>query len=68
MPGDLIVRELCDSAWARVLDRDPVTAVRCRGHVDALPPGGPVAMQHDVSVAKSALSQLAGHEGLVAGV
>ncbi|HEY3955436.1 MAG TPA: DUF885 domain-containing protein [Streptosporangiaceae bacterium] len=64
MPGELTVQELCDSAWARVLDRDPATAMRCRGQVEALPPGGPAAMEHDVSVAKSALSQLAGREGL----
>lgn len=64
MPGDLTVRELSDSAWARVLDRDPVTAMRCRGQVDALPRGGPAAMEHDVSVAVSALSQLAGFEGV----
>jgi uncharacterized protein (DUF885 family) len=64
VPGELTVRALSDSAWARVLDRDPVTAMRCRGQVEALPPGGPAAMEHDVPVAVSALSQLAGLEGL----
>ena len=43
-----------------MLDRDPVAALRCRGQVDALPPGGPAAMEHDVSVAEAALTQLAG--------
>ena len=64
MPGDLTVRELIDSAWARVLDRDPVTAARCGRQVVALPRGGLAAMEHDVSVAVSALSQLAGRKGL----
>jgi uncharacterized protein (DUF885 family) len=64
VPGDLTVGELCDAAWARVLDRDPVAALRCRGQVDALPPGGPAAMEHDVSVAQRTLAQLAGLEGL----
>jgi uncharacterized protein (DUF885 family) len=64
MPGGGTVRELCDSAWARVLDRDPVAAMRCRGQVDALPRGGPDAMERDVSAAQRELSKLWGLEGL----
>lgn len=33
MLGDATVRELSDQAWVRVLDRDPVAALRCRGQV-----------------------------------
>jgi uncharacterized protein (DUF885 family) len=34
--GDAAVRELADQVWERVLDRDPVAALRCRGgQVDA---------------------------------
>ena len=60
------VRELADEAWQRVLDRDPVAALRCRGQVDQLPRGGPVAMEHDVSVASDALARLAGFDGVEA--
>jgi uncharacterized protein (DUF885 family) len=60
MQTDAAVRELTDQAWERVLDRDPVTASRCRsGPVEALPRGGQAAMEHDVSVAAGALAQLA---------
>ena len=59
MRGDAGVRELADRAWERVLDRDPVAALRCRGgQVDSLPRGGPAAMEHDVLVAAGALAQL----------
>src|SRR5580700_7756206 len=65
--GDAGVRELTDRAWERVLDRDPVAALRCRGgQVDALPRGGPAAMEHDVSVAAGALAQLGDAGGLEA--
>ena len=60
------VRELADEAWQRVLDRDPVAALRCRGQVDQLPRGGPAAMEHDVSVASDALARLAGFDGVEA--
>ena len=61
MQTDAAVRELTDQAWERVLDRDPVTASRCRSRpVEALPRGGPAAMEHDVSVAAAALAQLDG--------
>ena len=62
-----MVRELADQAWERVLDRDPVAALRCRGgQVDALPRGGPAAMEHDVLVAADALAQLAEFGGVEA--
>jgi len=64
VPGDLTVQELNDAAWQRVLDRDPVTAMRCGRPVNALPPGGPAAMEQDVSVAVSTLPRLAGATGL----
>jgi uncharacterized protein (DUF885 family) len=60
------VGELCDQAWERVLDRDPVTALRCRGQVDGLPPGGRAAMERDVSVAADALGRLGSAGGLEA--
>jgi uncharacterized protein (DUF885 family) len=63
---DAAVRKLADQAWERVLDRDPVAALRCRGQVDALPRGGPAAMEHDVSAAAGALAQLAGFGGVEA--
>lgn len=64
MQADGLVRELNDQAWERVLDRDPVAALRCRGQVDALPRGGPAAMEHDVGVASVALSRLTGFDGM----
>ena len=65
--GDAAVRELADQVWERVLDRDPVAALRCRGgQVDALPRGGPAAMEHDVSAAAAALARLTGLDGVEA--
>jgi len=64
--GDATVRELSDQAWERVLDRDPVAALRCRGRVEALPCAGPAAMERDVSVAAGALAQLTGFDGVQA--
>jgi uncharacterized protein (DUF885 family) len=65
--GDAAVRELADHAWERVLNRDPVAALRCRGgQVDALPRGGPAAMEYDVSVAAGALAQLTEFGGVEA--
>ena len=67
MQGDAAVRELADQAWERVLDRDPVAALRCRGgQVDALPRGGPAAMEHDVLVAAGALARLTEFGGVEA--
>ena len=67
MRGDAAVRELADQVWERVLDRDPVAALRCRGgQVDALPRGGPAAMQHDVSAAAAALARLTSFDGVEA--
>jgi uncharacterized protein (DUF885 family) len=64
---DAAVRELADQVWERVLDRDPVAALRWRGgQVDALPRGGPAAMEHDVSVAAGALARLTGFDGVEA--
>lgn len=61
-----MVRELADQVWERALDRDPVAALRCRGQVDALPRGGPAAMEHDVSAAAGVLAQLRGFSGVQA--
>jgi uncharacterized protein (DUF885 family) len=65
-PADHTVRQQADLAWERVLDRDPTTALRSGGRVDALPHGGPAAMEQDVSVAANALAQLNGFDGLEA--
>ena len=53
------LQELLDQAWGRVLDRDPVSALRCGRQVDSLPRGGPEAMLEDVALAQAALDELA---------
>jgi uncharacterized protein (DUF885 family) len=58
------VRELTDHAWDRVLDRDPVAALRCGRKVDTLPQGGSASMEHDVALAVGALDRLAAIDGL----
>jgi uncharacterized protein (DUF885 family) len=55
------VRELTDHAWDRVLDRDPVAALRGGGQVDTLPHGGSASMEHDVRLAVGALERLRPH-------
>lgn len=59
-----IVAELSDVLWERVLARDPFSALRMGRQVESLPPGGPEAMERDVSFAVSRLGRLAGIDGV----
>jgi uncharacterized protein (DUF885 family) len=61
---EAIVDELSDLLWDRVLARDPLTALRLGRQVESLPPGGPEAMEQDVSFAVSTLGRLAGIGGV----
>jgi hypothetical protein len=59
-----VIGELSDLLWERVLARDPLAALHCGRPVEALPRGGPEAMEQDVSFAVSMLSRLAGIGGV----
>jgi uncharacterized protein (DUF885 family) len=56
------VGTLTDQAWARVLERDPVTAARLGCEVTALPPGGIAQLEQDVDAARHALAALPADE------
>jgi len=62
--SEATVGELSDLLWERVLALDPLTAQRAGRHVDALPRGGPEAMEREVSFAVSTLGRLAGIDGV----
>ena len=62
--AEAVVGELSDLLWERVLARDPLTALRLGRQVESLPPGGPEAMEKDVSFAVSMLGRLAGVGGV----
>jgi uncharacterized protein (DUF885 family) len=61
---EAVVGQLSDLLWERVLARDPLTALRLGQLVESLPPGGPEAMERDVSFAVSMLGRLAGVGGV----
>ena len=61
---EAIIGELGDLLWERVLARDPLTALRLGRQVESLPPGGPEAMEQDVSFAVSTLGRFAGIGGV----
>jgi len=62
--SEAIVGELSDLLWERVLALDPLTAQHAGRQVDALPRGGPDAMEQEVSFAVSTLGRLAGIGGV----
>jgi uncharacterized protein (DUF885 family) len=62
--AETVAGELSDLLWERALARDPLTALRLGRQVESLRPGGPEAMQQDVSFAVSMLRRLAGAGGV----
>jgi uncharacterized protein (DUF885 family) len=62
--AEAVVGKLTDLVWERVLARDPLTALRLGQRVESLPPGGPEAMERDVSFAVSTLHRLDGADGV----
>jgi hypothetical protein len=49
--NDDVAQVLSNQVWKRVLARDPVSALRCGGQIDALPRGRPHELDEDVSFA-----------------